>query len=148
GDAVRPGRQRGITGRSGAKRIESCGEMSVAPNRFGEIDGADDDGNVRGGRCAWTGDVGVKLRRGPRLERVACRRIDRFGVLPVTFIELENVSGVHSLERSQCHNLSILPRPTAVVSGFSRTAGHETAHDSTHWHRRRWHAARQRLTTA
>jgi hypothetical protein len=41
-----------------------------------------------------------RRRRDPRLEDLARGRIDRLGVLPVFFVQLENVSGVEPENRS------------------------------------------------
>src|SRR5688572_28748959 len=64
-------------------------------------------------RSFRAGQFCFEFSRRPRLERLARRRIDRLGILPVSFVQFENVPGIHSLERPQCHNLSILTCPTA-----------------------------------
>ena len=101
------GRQRRVAGRRRAERIEAGGQMSVAPDGLGEVRGADDDVDVvastlrrQAGRFPTGADrprLSAPIGR-PRLERLARRRIDRLGILPVSLVELQNVPGVHSRE--------------------------------------------------
>src|SRR6185436_5557076 len=94
--------------------------MSKSADRRDEVDGTNDDVDVRNwcavgawcrtrlGWSPWTGEFGFEFSWGPGLERLASCGIDRLGILPVSFVQFENVPGIHSLERSQCHNLSIV----------------------------------------
>ncbi len=119
--------------------------MAVATDAFGEVCGADDLLDVGTGpksaaclRCRVTAGV-HDSNAVPRFG------IDRLGILSIALVQLEDVTGIHSLELIQTHDIPILThRPTGHGDTKARlvSAQKTKPNDSPDRHRRRRHIAR------
>ena len=115
-EAVKRRRQRWIARRGGAQRIEGGGEVPVAPDALGQIDRADDLGDVGavddpaggGGELGIRDQAGVEL--GPR------RGVDRGRVLAIPVEQLGHVGRVDTLEVVSLHGSSLDLTPIGRLS--------------------------------
>ena len=108
------GESEGSPRRRRAERIDLRGEMSVAPEALSQVRGADDDEQISGCRSValdgW-------INRSPGFEQRSRRGIDRFGVLSIALVHLDDVAEVHALNRIRSHCLGYRTQGTAHLNG-------------------------------
>ena len=106
-DAVGRGRKRGVADWVGAERIDARRQVAIAADTVCKIGCADDLLDVRPARDGLRA-VRSRGRRRPGFEGRAGGRIDRIGVLPIAFVQLQDVAGIDALEFIQPHDCSIV----------------------------------------